>query len=226
MTDITQDASDNAVQSENAFPTPVWGFYIGAAVLLLLYWILGRLDNFTELAPDHGGSILACFVVAGVAALLCVFAAEYLSRRSKLSVKLRLGVSLAIFAFASVFLASSRIADLVNGAMDFPAGKTKTINGLLLISRAYQTHGKSRSWNIQTMPIWSNLDITESDYQFMVAHRAPGDKRRDPDEIFSRGYFCAKVTLQESSSAVRVMNAGSQPLPEGTVIVCPAFTHR
>jgi hypothetical protein len=71
------------------------------------------------------------------------------------------------------------------------------------------------------MPLWSNLSISELDYDYMRGHRAPWDKGTNPDEISSRGYFCAKVTLQRSGNAVRVLHAGNGVLPAGTVRECP-----
>jgi hypothetical protein len=65
------------------------------------------------------------------------------------------------------------------------------------------------------------MEVTESDYQFMLSHRRPGDTLHNPDEISSKGHFCAKVTLQESDRALRVLHAGSRKLPPGTVIFCP-----
>ncbi len=127
---------------------------------------------------------------------------------------------LAILGFLSVFLLSSRVAELVENYIDFPAGSTETYPSFLLINRAYRTQGKGQSWNIQTTPISSNLDITESDYTFMLHHRRPGDDGHNPNEISSKSYFCAKVTMQQSGSALRVLNAGSRKLPGGTVVVC------
>jgi hypothetical protein len=129
--------------------------------------------------------------------------------------------SLVLVGFLTVFLVSFRSADIIEGYIDFPAAKTTTYPGLLIIWRAYRTHGKGGSWNIQTTPLSSNLDITPEDYQFMLTHRSPEDHGRDPDEISSHGFFCAHVTLQRSANALRVLNAGSQKLAAGTVVVCP-----
>jgi len=116
---------------------------------------------------------------------------------------------------------SSRVVDIVEMRMDFPPSKTRSFDSAVWIWRAYQTHGKGGNWNIQTTPLWSNLDITESDYKFMVTHRPPEDNLGNPDEISSKGYFCARVQLQQAGNAIRIMHAGSQTLPEGTVEVCP-----
>ena len=66
------------------------------------------------------------------------------------------------------------------------------------------------------MPIWSNIDITQSDYNFMLGHRSPDDNGRDEDEIRSNGYFCAKATLQQPGEALRVLHAGTYKLPQGS----------
>jgi len=223
MTATNSTPDQAAKPSREAIPKSIWSFYIGAGLLLLSYWVLSPFDDFTELTPAHDGALLACFAVAGLCALSSVLAALYLAKSSSPLVKVRLSISILILGFLAVFLAGSRLSDLVNGAMDFPSAKTRSMNALLLISRAYQTHGKGRSWNIQTMPIWSNLDITEHDYQFMLAHRRPGDDSHNPDDISSKGYFCARVTIERSGSALRVMHAGSHALPAGAVIVCPAM---
>jgi hypothetical protein len=134
----------------------------------------------------------------------------------------RLAVVLGLMGFLSVTLTSTRIAEIVEQLIDFPPSQTRTYSTLLLISRAYQTHGKGRSWNIQTTPIWSTLQITEDDYRFMLAHRRVEDNSGNPDEISSNGYFCAQVTVEQSGNALRVLHAGSHELPKGTVVICPA----
>jgi len=111
----------------------------------------------------------------------------------------------------------------MEGWLDFPSGKSHTRQVLFVISRAYQTHGKGSSQYIQTMPIWSNLEITREDFAFMRNHR-PGDDGQNADEISSRGYFCAKVTIEQTDKALRILHSGSQKLPQGAVILCPIPT--
>ena len=119
---------------------------------------------------------------------------------------------------------TGHLASIVEGWVDFPKGKSHTHQALFLISRAYQTHGKGSSQYIQTMPIWSNLEIAREDFTFMRSHRSPDDDGNNPDEISSRGYFCAKVTIEQSDNALRILHSGSQKLPQGTVILCPVPT--
>jgi len=198
------------------------GWFIGFGVLLLLFVVLGWFDNTTELSPSHDNVLQACFVIAGIAGLVCGGVAIRNSKRMAVWRRSALALSMTLLGFLSVFLVTSRSASMIAGWIDFPPSKTRTYQTVFKISRAYQTHGKGRSWNVQTTPIWSNLEITEDDYKFMLNHQLPGDAPRDPDEILSNGYFCARVAIQQSGGALRVMNAGSHKLPKGTVIICPA----
>lgn len=203
----------------------VLGWFIGSGILMLLYVTLGWFDNTTELVPAHPNVDTATFYIAGIAGIIFAGAAIYFSKTWALW--RRVGSALAFLLLGTLlgFMVSYRTANIVEGLIDFPPAKTRSFPAILLISRAYQTHGKGESWNIQTTPIWSNLDITKDDYNFMLAHRRPGDQSQNPDEISSKGFFCAQVTVEQSGNALRVMNAGSHKLPKGTVIECPAKPH-
>lgn len=212
---------DQASESENWRMTKsLWGWLIGLVVLVVLSLVLGWFDNTTELRPTHDNVLLACFATAGLSGLACAAVAIRKSKNLLVWRRTGLAFSFAMLGFISVFLLTDRAASIIEGLKDFPPDKTSTSSALLLISRAYQTHGKGRSWNIQTTPIWSNLEITEDDYEFMLAHRRVGDNSRDPDEISSKGYFCVHVTIQSSGDALRVLHAGSHKLPKGSVVIC------
>lgn len=195
--------------------------FIAPLVLLLLYVPLGWFDKTTELTPRHDDVLQYCFIIAIVGGLLCSGLSFLQSRGMATWRRIWIACSLLLVGFSAVFLVIGRSSEIIEGRIDFPPGKTRTYPGLLVIWRAYRTHGKGRSWSIQTTPIWSNLDVTKTDYEFMLAHRGPGDHGSNPDEISSHGFFCAQVTIQQSGNALRVMHAGSQKLPAGTVIVCP-----
>jgi len=36
-----------------------------------------------------------------------------------------------------------------------------------------------------------------------------------------KGYFCARVMIEQAGDSLRIMHAGSGTLPEGSVILCP-----
>ena len=203
-------------------PTYGWIWLAYPFCLLIVYWGLGWFDTYTEITPSHDNVLNACFGSGGVGALVLMSVAVFGRQSLGVWQRIYLAIALAVLGFLSVFLLSSRIATLTENHLDFPSAHIHTFSGFLLVNRAYRTHGKGQSWNIQTTPIWSNLDITPSDYGFMLNHRRPGDPGRDGDEIFSRGYFCAHVFMQQSGKAVRVLNAGSRKLPKGTVVICPA----
>lgn len=213
---------DRAVEAKESKSGRFPGYWlIGLLVILSLYFGLGWFDTTTELRPSHDNVLQICFVIGGLAGLISGVMAVIKSEGLAGWRRFGLTFAVAIVGFTAFFLLSSRASDIVEGLTDFPPGRTRTYPTLLLISRAYQTHGKGRSWNIQTTPLWSDLEITENDYNFMLAHRQPGDKSQNADEISSRGYFCAQVTVQQSGDAIRIMHAGSRKLPKGTVIVCP-----
>jgi hypothetical protein len=195
-------------------PLAVVGFYLG----------LGWLDNTTELWPRHDDAISGCFWLGGLVALLIGTTLALKLKDPSVWMRIRVIVPLSLIGAIGVALLSLRLVDFYYGWVDFPSQRTQTFQGLLIISRAYQTHGKGASRDIQTTPIWSDMKVTQDDYEFMLHHRRPGDLSKDPDEISSKGYFCAKVTAQRSGDALRVLHAGSGALPSGTVIICPQAT--
>lgn len=186
-------------------------------------WALEWFDHSTELTPAHDAPLDYAFYAACLVAIISAGLVLSQSSGSLYGKVVMSFVVTPIFAFIGVVLLVVEIAALVETTTDFPLDKTRTFEGLLQVQRAYQTHGKGRSWNIQTMPIWSNIDVTQADYDFMLEHRAPDDHGRDQDEITSNGYFCAKVTLQQSGQALRVMHAGTYKLPQGTIGICSQF---
>jgi hypothetical protein len=201
--------------------TKLGWWWLGAITGLAVFgWILEWLDHATELTPVHLGPLNASLIGACVLAVVSA-ALVFSQSEGRMSGRLAMSLIVApIFSILGAALSLSEIATLIENRNDFPPSNTRTFQGLLLIDRAYQTHGKGRSWNIQTTPIWSNLDITQADYEFMRTHRRPGDLGEDPDEISSKAYFCANVTLQQSGEALRVLNAGTYKLPQGTVGIC------
>lgn len=218
---MTQSLSDNA-----AVPVKgIWVLFFGSLALIPLSIALGWFDTTTELIPTHEKVDLACFAIATLCGLLVCTAGIHLTRNLSGAQRIVLPIVIMLEAGIGIFLVTSHIAAIAEGRLDFPSGKTHTREVLLQISRAYQTHGKGRSQYIQTMPIWSNLEITPEDFAFMKSNRRSDDEGHDPDEISSRGYFCAKATIQQSDKALRILHAGSQKLPEGTVILCPTQTH-
>jgi hypothetical protein len=189
---------------------------------LTLVFHFGKFDDTTVLLPDRTGALEKIFWAAGLFGLIS--AAVGIWQSAELAPLRRIIVALAFWLEGAIagFSVFDTVADLYLNQMDFPPGKTRSHLEDLQISRAYHTHGKNPSWNIQTMPIWSNMDITKDDYDYMLRHRRPGDVGNDADEISSNGYFCARVIVEETNENLRVMHAGQSFLPKGTVIVCPA----
>ena len=213
--------TDTEAPSSANPPTPL-GVYICVAAVLVLCLLLRWFDDSTELVPNHDGVLGACYIVAGLAGLLC---AGLMIRESKGSIagRVRLALVGGLLATIAVGMVSVYGSEIVEGLIDFPPGRTTSYHTLLLVSRAYRTHDRfGQSWYIQTTPLWSNLHIAKQDYHFMLAHRRPGDGGLNPDEISSQSYFCAHATIERFGDALRVMHAGTHTLPEGTVITCPS----
>jgi hypothetical protein len=163
-----------------------------------------------------------CFATAGVFGLVIGVTAGYLTRMLSIVQRIVLPIAMAFVAAIGMLMMAGHLSSILEGWLDFPSDKSHTRQVLLVISRAYQTHGKGATQYIQTMPIWSNLEIEHEDFAFMRNHRGPGDDGRNPDEISSRGYFCAKLMIEESGKAVRILHSGSEKLPRGTIILCPS----
>lgn len=193
---------------------------------LPLSFVFVWLDNATQLTPDHSSSQVAIFIIAGIVALANAMVGFSLAGAGMLrggsgalnSILAFLGFAFAGFVFTILMLIPAR--DIVYGVIDFPPATTKRFDTEIQISRAYETHGKGRSWHIQTMPIWSDIHISKTDFAFMQANRSPDDKGRKSDEIYSNGYFCARATLEQAGAAVRVMHAGASKLPDGSIVKC------
>lgn len=213
---------DQGSQNEQAkAATRLWIWMAALVALVLLSALLSWFDDTTELVPTHNDIALAVFYVAGLSGFAAGGISIYLSKRIVVWRRIGIALSFVLLGLFAGFMIAYRTANIIEGVWDFLPTKTRTYPALLLISRAYSTHGKGRSWNIQTTPLWSNLDITEDDYNFMLAHRPNGKGPQNPDEISSKGYFCARVTMQSAGRALRILHAGSRTLPEGTVIICP-----
>lgn len=202
--------------------TKVWLFsLVGAFVLSFLFrWF----DNFTELAPDHSGEVPAYVLLALVVGVINAVVGWRLASAGSLnanSVPALAALGFLLIGFLAALLALLGAVDFAHGLIDFPPAKTRSAREVLPIRRAWQTHGKGRSWNIQTRDSGTAIEITEHDYDFMLAHRSLDDHGTDPDEISAQGWFCARVTVERAGDAVRVMLAGDGDLPRGSMILCP-----
>lgn len=223
----------NASQASDPEPRPknqqkyrilaIWMF--GLIGLTFLSVFLSWFDSSTELIPTHNTAALVCLFLGGIMAVLSGAVGIAYSRGLALFRRIGIAISCLILGFLSAFTLANSTSTLLENQIDFPPSTTKTYLGLIRISRAYQTHGKGRGWDIQTMPLWADLNITQHDYEYMLRHRRPGDQTTNPDRISSNGYFCARVTVQQSGRALRILHAGSHKLPEDSVMICPTTSN-
>lgn len=194
-----------------------WWWIGGIALIVIASFVTGWCRDATELTPSHGDFSIPAGLVAGVLTLIVVFSQ---SSQANLLRRFSTALVIAFMATGSTFYLIYTVTDLLNMRADFPPDRMRTYQDFVQIRRAYQTHGKGTHSHIQTMPYWSDLDIDEQDFDFMRAHRRPGDPGTDRDEISSRGYFCAHVTMQQSGKALRILHTRGD-LPVGTVVICP-----
>lgn len=199
-----------------------WIWFGVLALAMICVWPLGRFDTATELTPDHSDVLTYCFLLAGLVALIsmavCLFQSTgALPSRILLSL---LGFGL-LGGLATVLLLGT-VANIVENRRDFPPERTRTFGALLPIQRAYRMDSRrtGSSWIIQPVPIWSNIDIAHEDYTFMLAHSGTANARKEPADVPSRSYFCAEVNMQQAGEALRVLHAGKQALPAGSVGIC------
>lgn len=185
----------------------------------LLYWFHGT----TELAPAHDNVALACTIVASVLSLASLVIGFRKHPDRSVVGRLFRGAGYALFGYLMVIFAATECATIVEGWIDFPASGTRSSQRLIAIADASHSVGSKggQTWRIATLPYDAALDITREDYGFMLAHRLPDDDASEPDRIASSGHFCARVTIEQSGDALRILHAGSGTLPEGSVVLCP-----
>jgi len=193
-----------------------WVWFAGLFVSLGLTIILGLFDDTTELTTPHNNGFNLLGLV-GITVAIASLIIGYTQSTGTMPRRLLFMMVLGVIGLVNSSTLLISVADLIQAHADFPPSKTHTYSALLTISRAYRT---SRHASVQTTPLWSDLNITRRDYDFMLAHRSPDDHGSNPDEISSKGHFCAKATLQRSGDAIRILHAGQHTLPTGTVVIC------
>ena len=213
-----RSANNQLADSANSF----WSWFLGSLSLIFLSAFIGLFDTTTVLWPVHEGVDRARFVFAFVCGLVACGMGVYLGGGLSRVQRVLLPLVMLIEATVGIFLIAGHVSMMIEGWIDFPAGKTHTGQAFLAIAHAYRTHGKGTHQAVQTMPSGTEFDVAPEDYRFMQTHRRPGDAGKDPDQIASGGYFCLKVTVESTDEALRVLHAGSHELKQGTVVVCPS----
>ena len=204
-----------------------WWWFAGLALTYLSTWPLSRLDNATVLTPDNTPMLGLCVLLAGlvalVSALVCFF-------QSTGTMAARMVMSLMGFGIGGgvgTLLFLSTLANIAENRRLFPSETTRTYWALLPIERAWRSDARSnRSWIIQPAPYSAEINITHADYRRMLPGTAAANRRSKPKSVSSRSRFCAKVQMQQSGAALRVLHAGKGSLPVGTVGVCSEMAAR
>jgi hypothetical protein len=222
MAELTSDAdtADKQIPPGKAKLTKLgWLWAAGVAIAFVLMWLLSGYDDVTELTPDHSDILGYCFDAAGLVALVSALVGFFQSKGA-MRARVALALCFAIEGGLATILLSDRVTSIIENRIDFPAGKTKTFHALLPIGRAYRMDSRTgSSWIIQPI-IWTNIEITQSDYRLMLAHHGWNGQGSEPESVSSDGYFCANVVMQQSGEALRVLHAGTSKLPAGTIGIC------
>lgn len=204
-----------------------WWWFAGLALTYLSVWPLSRLDNATVLTPDNTPMLGLCFLLAGLVALVsapvCFF-------QSTGAMAARMVMSLMVFGICGAvgtLLFLTTLANIAENHRLFPPEATRTYWALLPIERAYRSDAKgNRSWIMQPAPYWAEIHITHADYRRMLPGTAAANRRSKPKSVSSRSHFCAKVQMQQSGDALRVLHAGRGTLPARSVGVCSEMAAR
>lgn len=197
----------------------VWFGVLGLSMLST--WPLGHFDNATELTPTHDDILDYCFWVAGFIAIASMVIG-FLQSEGALASRLLMSVlGFGILGGVAGVLVLGTIASIIENREDFPPQATRTFTALIPIERAYRMDSRTgSSWIIQPYSFGVNIDIAHADYRLMLTRSGAANVSKEPWNVPSRRYFCAKVTAQQSGEALRVLHAGSQALPPGSVGVC------
>lgn len=182
--------------------------------------LLSLFDHTTQIAPSQDGIKNACMNAACAVALLSVAIVFWQLREQPIGRRLLFAALVTILGFGSSAFLFSEIASLFQGWMDFPPGTTRMAGAIMPITYAYlHTGRRTHAWNVEVPD--ALLRIAPSDANFMPSHRLPGDTSGALGQIWSGGYFCAKVKIERADDAKRVVYSGSLGLPPGSVILCP-----
>lgn len=214
---------DEAARIE-AVPTGFALWWLGALALAFLAALpLGRYDNATQLTPSDSGILAISFVLAGVLAMASVAICLVWSRGHIVARLVIAFVGYGVGGFLATFLFLSAAGNIMEQRRLFPPETSQTYWALLPIERAYRTR---KGAYIQPAPVWANIKIRPSDYRAMLPGRPSRSGFNEPKNVSSRSHFCARVQMQQSGEALRVLHAGRTTLPRRSVGVCSQMAAR
>jgi hypothetical protein len=192
----------------------------GMLGMFFLGGLMTLFDKTTQIAPAQDGIQNACTLAAGAVALLsAIIGFRQLPDRTT-GKRVMWAAVVAMVGFGSSALLFGEIASFVEDWMDFPPGTTRTAEATMPIIYAYHHHSRHANiWNIEVGD--ALFGIAPGDANFMLNHRLPGDTSGTLGQIWSGGYFCARLTIQRAGNAERVLQTGSNGLSPGSVVLCP-----
>jgi hypothetical protein len=191
----------------------------GLIAMFFLAGITSLFETTTQIAPAQDSIQDACLYAAIVVALLSAVIGFRQLPNGATAKRLMWAAVVALLGFGSSAFLFAEISSFVEGWIDFPPGKTRTAEETMPIYYAYHHHSRHADvWIVEIAD--SLIDITPGDADFMLKRRLPGDTSGALGQIWSGGYFCAKLTVQTAGNAKRVLRRVNG-LPPGSVILCP-----
>jgi hypothetical protein len=195
-------------------------WFCGLLGMFFLGGFMSLFDKTTQIAPAQDGIQNACMIAACAVALLSAAIVFWQLREQIIGRRVLFAAIVAMLGFGSSVFLFSEIASFFEGWMDFPPGATRTAIETMPITYAYHHQGRHVDvWNIEVGD--ALLGIAPGDANFMLSHRLPGDTSGGLGQMWSGGYFCARLTIQRAGDAKRVLHTGSNDLAPGSVILCP-----
>lgn len=203
-----------------------WAWLASLCLYFGTYWGLSYFDTATILWPRNENILeVVVWTAAGMGLISTVVGFTNITGATVSR------LILAIFVYGlggslTTMVLFATVSNIVQNRVYFPASNTQTFDALIPIDRAYLGHSRgcvaeNTCWNVQTSPLWSDLNVFEVDYQFMLDNRSPDNVSDDTEEISSRGFHCLQAKVQKAGSAIRIMDSGSSTLPKGSVVLCP-----
>ena len=180
--------------------------------------VLEPMVSATRLTPSH--DVAHALWIAGAAGAVCGLVTLWKTNAGHPAVVV-LQVALAFaMAMGVTWMPAWAWCDFDGMRRDFPPARTRTWTQDVPVVRVIARHDKSSGHDVEIQPWHARIAIPEADFHFMQLHRRADDLTAPPDEVKSEGWFCARLTFQQSGPNVRVLNHGPYALRAGTVRVC------
>ncbi len=176
----------------------------GLFIILSASRLFPSFEHTTQVAPHHDDIIINCFCAALAVAVFSVGVAISEDSGKMWSRVLTVVIAL-ICGFGGTFVGVYEVSKMWAEAHDFPAGKTQASMAQWPITGLHHTSVRSLDYYYANTK-QADVNVSESDYDFMRAHSVDS--------------FCARVPIETSGTAVRLMLGPHDELKSGNILPC------